>query len=429
MLLELMLEELNQGVIVCDKQGKIVLYNRAYGEVDKMSPDQVLDKTIEKSYSMDKGESVLRQVMNSRQPILVHRQQYTTKTGYFVDVVKDTYPILWGDDVLGAFAIVRDFSNAKAWASNIVREVMDNSSKEPDEQLIDFANLTSQHPRMSANLDAVKKLLIRFQNTAIFGDIGTECKEIAKYIIRHYAKSPRIISFDCASVAPDAQTVALFGNKQQEVMGVLHNLGGEILLLEHPDFLAIDAQIKLKEYILEAKPSIITIFNKEPHQIFHEGKLTLELFYLLNQTYLQIPPLKERRGDIPAYLDGLCHHYNQMAGTQCKLSLSAYRALVDYDWPGNFLEMQHVIKSAINHVEGTEIALNHIPQYIANGQIQRDQQGAQEDYTHLDDILAYTERAVITAALHRHHHNVSKAADDLGISRQKLQYRMKILKL
>ena len=430
-MLEILFEDLKQGVIICDKNGKIVLYNKAYGELDNMSPDFVLDKTIEKCYSMGRDESMLRLVMKTKKPVLIHRQQYVTKSGHFVDAVKDTYPIIDGSEVIGAFAIVRDFSNAKSWVNNIVREILVDSTKDIYEDIIDFSNLKSLNKKMQLNVIKINKVLKKFSNLAIFGEQGSENKEIARYIASKYAQSKRLISFNCAAFNCENEGLALFGDDENHLNGVLNSLGGEILILENVDTLTLENQFKLQKHIQEHQIKIITIFNKTPKDIFSERKLSLELFYILNDTSLSIPNLSEHKEDLSFYITCISSFYANKENKNAYLSLAAYRSLMAHDWRGNYIELVNVIKASIELSENGEIDVFHLPDYILedNNKDTTTSTNTNVVYSHLNDVLLHTEKVVVRAAMDKHNNNISKACIDLGISRQNLQYRLKKLNL
>lgn len=428
-MLEIMLEDLKQGVIVCDKRGKVILYNRAYSEVDRMPQHMVVGQMIEKSYQMRGEGSSLRKVMQTKQPIMVHRQKYVTCNGYEVDVLKDTYPILHGDTVLGAFAMMRDFVQAKAWANDIIAEIMRESAHAQQDIPLKFDEIDFKNPKMIRNMEKLDRTIHRFFNTSIFGAVGSEGEFIAKYIAHENRNTATPFVIDCAAIAPESQDFVFFGNDDDRESGLLDKVRRNFLIIKHIDYLEMRTQMKLKDDIERKKIKIITIFDKTPNDIFAEGKLHLELFYLLNEIQLHIPPLCDRTEDLTAYIVYLLRALREPHQREIKLSLGAYRQLSTYAWPGDFLELFHTMKSAVRSCKDHTITVADLPDYIAATITAPTTQQAQAFHSHLSDALAETERMMVKTALERNHGNVTLAATDLGISRQNLQYRIRKLNI
>ena len=416
-LLELILEDYPHGIIVCDTDGRIVLYNQAYSMIDNLAPEKVLGQVIEKNYLMKKNESTLRMVMKTKNPQPNHRQQYTTISGTDVDVLKDTYPIIDGDDVVGAYSIVRDVYSAKLVASDVLNALV---NEKKHHHVYDFSEVKFKSKKMQTMMKIVEKA--QHENISIFSCEGTESKEIAFAIAKKQFHCNHPTYLNCASVAETEQAILFFGDENRK--GILDNANNTTIILENIDKLTLQIQLRLKKVVQENNIILITIFNKYQNELLTEKTVNLDFFYSLNEISLKLPPLCDHKEDILVYIDLICKNLSYKKKKSIKISASAYKYLLTYHWIGNYLELAHTLSNAIHSVEEGIIYPEHLPDYIINFR-DTGSQSKQTEFSSLVDVLDYTEKDIITKALETHDFNISRAAKELGISRQNLQYRMK----
>ena len=179
---------------------------------------------------------------------------------------------------------------------------------------------------------------------------------------------------------------------------------------------------------IEVDVRIIAATNIPPQEAIEEGRFREDLYYRLNVIPITIPPLRERRKDIPLILDHFLRTFaaeNQMEIK--KFTPGALEALVDYPWPGNVRELKNVVERlSIMTAEDeiTEEVVTHhlsdsrnLPSQAENVRLTGDLRKARENF----------ERAYIIEALRKHEKNVSRAARFLGIERTNLHRKMKSL--
>ena len=161
---------------------------------------------------------------------------------------------------------------------------------------------------------------------------------------------------------------------------------------------------------------ILTATNSELDRAVTEGTFREDLFYRLNTVEVKLPPLRERREDIPL----LATHFLNASGakygrTDLELSSTALDAMYRHPWPGNVRELRHAIERAVLLVDGRSVEVEHLG-------LRR----APEGSLRLEDVeLDEAERILIRKALTRNRGNVSRAAEDLGLSRSALYRRLK----
>ena len=167
---------------------------------------------------------------------------------------------------------------------------------------------------------------------------------------------------------------------------------------------------------------ILAATHRDLEQAMREGKFRDDLYYRLNVVTIQIPPLRERREDIPPLLDHFLRKFAEknrrdVAG----LTAAARDALLKYDYPGNVRELENIVERAVLLCRGRVIDVEDLPVALRPG----DRRPEEPESRALPDILASIERQAIRAALERHGGVQTQAAADLGISERVLRYKMK----
>ena len=166
----------------------------------------------------------------------------------------------------------------------------------------------------------------------------------------------------------------------------------------------------------------------------HDGRFRQDLFYRLNTLRITVPPLREREGDAVI----LAQHFVQQFANKYRkpglsLSPAAQARIAAYDWPGNVRELRNIMEQAILHCDGAQIMPQHIaimasppstaPAYSSTSYHPAPVESLARDGS--DNRLADAERALIEKTLGEVDGNISKAARQLGISRDRLRYRLK----
>jgi Nif-specific regulatory protein len=278
----------------------------------------------------------------------------------------------------------------------------------------------------------------------LLGETGTGKELIAKAI--HNA-SPRAdkpcVAINCAALPETLLESELFGHEAGAFTGaVARKLGrfeladGGTLFLDEIGDLSPSIQIKLLRVLQEREfvrvggtktvacdVRIIAATNRDLHQAIKEGDFREDLYYRLNVFPINLPPLRERREDIPL----LVEHFTKRASIELNMpkpsvSDQATALLAGYNWPGNIRELQNVIERAVLMADGKPIEPNHLPREVVG-------EAAEPMVAGAGSSLWGYEKAMIVKALQESNWNQSKAARALGISRDNLRYRIKKFKI
>jgi DNA-binding NtrC family response regulator len=159
---------------------------------------------------------------------------------------------------------------------------------------------------------------------------------------------------------------------------------------------------------------VLTATNADPMRMVADGSFREDLLYRLNTVEIRVPPLRERRDDIPRLVDHFLGVHSVRYGEPAGISDEARAALRDHAWPGNVRELNHVVERAVLVARGRTIEVADL-----GLRPRREGLSAIEDLT-----LEEAERVMIERALERHEGNVTRAAEALGLSRSALYRRL-----
>jgi len=289
----------------------------------------------------------------------------------------------------------------------------------------------------------------------ITGESGTGKELVARAIFKHSDRADReFLTVNCAALTETLLESELFGHEKGAFTGATHRHVGKFerarggtLFLDEIGEISLQTQVKLLRAIqdktfervggeetLASDIRIITATNRNLMEEVEEGRFREDLYYRLNVVHLHIPPLRDRREDIPE----LCSYLlAQIAGEIGKpvalLSAEAMQILTASDWPGNIRELRNALTKACL-ASPTQVILPEHLAFLADGPMATpDAQASILDTAYLDSleggiydqVLAKVEERLISYALNRSDRNQVKAAKLLGVSRNMLRRRMK----
>jgi transcriptional regulator with PAS, ATPase and Fis domain len=282
----------------------------------------------------------------------------------------------------------------------------------------------------------------------LIGESGTGKELFAQAI--HNASARRrgpFIAINCSTLPDGLEDSTLFGYidgtftgaRKGGRPGVFEQCDGGTLLLDEITEINVEVQAKLLRVIQErevcrigsVKPipvdiRIIVTSNRDLHRHMREGLFREDLYYRLNVIDIHLPPLRDRREDIPAIVNSMIGGINHAGGlSNRKLHPEAVAWLVAQSWRGNVRELRNVLERAINLAEGDVLLPEH---FTRADEVTRQARPAPEQANvghHLCDRVAHAEEASILDALHRHSGHRGKTAAELGISVTTLWRRLR----
>ncbi len=456
--LEKMIDSIDEAIIGCDKDGYINIYNSANERREKMNRKNVLHRHVDEVYDFHSGKSLLMRAITEKKPIIDQYQEYTTElSGTYVEIICSTVPIMEGDRVIGAVSVMKDYSKVKKLSriimdlqSNLYSSNIDKTGKpKPAGARHTFSDIIGQNHFLQDTLRWARKTAGNDLPVLIYGDTGTGKELLAQGIHNAGARKEKpFIAINCAAIPENLLEGLLFGTVKGAFTGALDRPGlfeqatEGTLVLDEINSMSLNLQSKLLRVIQEEavrrvgdnrerkiNTRLISISNLDPAVAIREGLLREDLYYRIAYISLNMPPLSRRLDDLPALADYLVGKYNSKLNLNIEcISDELFDLLEQYPWPGNIRELEHVIAasmSALNTAD-TEIRPEDLPPSIRYkfAGIPGEQNTVDSNLT-LATMMDSAERRMIETALKRNNWNISKAARELGLKRQSLQYRIR----
>jgi two-component system, NtrC family, response regulator AtoC len=305
-------------------------------------------------------------------------------------------------------------------------------------------------------LDTIRQVAPSSANVLIEGESGTG-KELAAHAIHNLSRrnKAKFVAVHCAALSPQLLESELFGHEKgaftgahERRIGRFEQANGGTLFLDEVAEIDPSTQVKLLRVIseqrafervggnqtLRADVRLIAATNKNLEQLVREGKFRDDLFFRLNVVRITMPPLRDRKEDIPILLRGFLRHFCKENNKQLlDLTPDAMDALLTYDWPGNVRELRTAIEHGVVMATGQKIALRDLPMAVRQAATAKLPGGVSateafgEKASPLD--LHETEKKLIVQALAATNGNVTAAAKKLGISRRTLHRKINEMNL
>jgi DNA-binding NtrC family response regulator len=274
----------------------------------------------------------------------------------------------------------------------------------------------------------------------IEGETGTGKELIARMVHRFSDRANQaFVPVDCASITPSLLESELFGamrgaftGADKDRVGVFEAAHKGTVFLDEIGEIELNFQLKLLRFLQEREVRpvgasrskvvdvrIVAATNRDLQKMVDEGKFRQDLWFRLNVIRLVLPPLRERRGDVPLLARFFAAKYNARYGRETKLTDSGIKALEEHTWPGNVRQMQHLIERLIILTPNERI----------DGEAVRDALAAMEPRDHSVETLADAESEQIRKVLAATGGNKSRAAQILGIERKTLYRKLERMKL
>ncbi len=249
-----------------------------------------------------------------------------------------------------------------------------------------------------------------------------------------------LVVVDSPSVPVSLFESELFGHERgaftgalQKRQGKLAEANGGTLFLDEVGELPLEVQAKLLRFLQEHQVTmiggnqplhvdarVISATNRDLMAMVEQGTFRRDLFYRLNVIQIELPPLRERQGDIPLLASHFVEQFSRAMGTTSKVISSEMLALlVAHSWPGNVRELENVMKRSCTLAAGDVLTPESLPPYIPSGMAPLDYGGTEDSKSLADRDWQY-----ILEMLDKEQWNISRAARVLGIHRATLYRRL-----
>lgn len=431
------------AISVVNENGEHILVNPAYTKITGLEYDEVIGKNA--LFDIEEGESLHLAVLKTKKPVENTKLKIrpSGKT-----VVAQAAPIIVNGIMKGSVAVLHDISG--------IKDLTDKLNK-AEQKLRELTNKYKPEDIIgeSSSIRDVKKMIEKAAKVPatvlLRGESGTGKELFANSI---HAQSKRadnnFVRVNCAALSDTLLESELFGYEEGSFTGALK--GGKKGLFEEADMgtifldeiseISMNTQAKLLRVLQEKEimrvgsnrpisvdVRIIAATNIDLISAVSSGKFREDLFYRLNILPIIIPPLRERKEDIPLLIRNFIVKFNDEYGRHIlHISDEALNILMEYNWPGNVRELENIVgRSIINmNINERVIKTDHLPNLINNKGLTENNCviTKQEEMTSLSSVMDKAESDYIKSVYFKLYRNKTEVAKVLGISLRSLYYKM-----
>ena len=326
--------------------------------------------------------------------------------------------------------------------SKEVKALREHLERDTSERIVGNA------PAMQEVYKVIGRVAASDATVLISGETGTG-KELVARTIHSYSdrRNGPLVTVSCSTLPETLLESELFGHEKGSFTSAIAQRKGRFelahkgtIFLDEIGEMSLSTQKKLLRVLQEREfervggsapikidVRVVTATNKNLQEEVQKKNFREDLFYRLNVIAIHLPPLRERRDDIPALVDHfLDKHRFSHSSPPARISAEAIAVLQNQDWPGNVRQLENVIQRAVVMARGGTITSQHL--YLEEQWSERkfiDVQQKVRERVPMKDVLSEVERQMIVEALHQSHENRSQAAKTLGIYRRLLYAKIK----
>lgn len=424
----IIMESIADGVFTVDREWRITSFNRAAEEITGFPREQAIGRYCREIFRADICETgcALRQTIETGCPVVNKAVYIVNAKGKRMPISISTGVLKNGRLVIGGVETFRDLS--------LVEELRKELSGR-----YTFADMISKNYRLQQIFKVLPDIAKSDSAVLIEGPTGSGKELLARAI---HNLSPRrhkpFVAVNCAALPDTLLESELFGyeagaftDARRSKPGRFARAQGGTLLLDEIGDIPAPLQVKLlrvlqeKEYEplgttrpVKADVRILAATNKNLTELMERGLFRRDLYYRVNVLTLTLPPLRERREDIPLLVEHLIGRFNLLKGKDVVgISEEALAVLMQHDFPGNVRELENIIEHAFILIKGGLIQPEHLPGYLQNAT-----RGLRPPER---QTLAEAEARLIYEALLRNGFKRLATARELGIDKTTLWRKIK----
>jgi len=309
----------------------------------------------------------------------------------------------------------------------------------------DVGQIVGQSPSMQQVFEMIRKVAPTKSNVLITGKSGTGKELVARAIHTLGSQNGRrFLAINCSAIPEGLLESELFGHKKgsftsavRDKKGLFESARGGTLFLDEIGHMPMSCQVKLLRAVehrqitpigsttpVDIDLRLIAATNKDLPEEIKVGLFREDLYYRMNVVGIHLPPLRDRKEDIPLLVDHFIKKYNSEMGKQCiGISDAVMRLLMNHDWKGNIRELQNVIERAVIFAEDDVIKISDIGSLGSNAMAL-----SKEDESLREAIRTY-EREHIRRVLDKHDWNKIEAAKALNVGLSSLYRKIDELEI
>ena len=449
--LKAIINSTDDAISVVDEKGIHTLVNDAYTRLIGLTEDDVLGKSS--NIDIAEGESMHMKVLKTRKPVHGVRMKVGPNKK---EVLVNVAPVIVDRELKGSVAVIHDLSEIR----NLTEEL--NQVKKRVRHLeakYTFDDIVGKSRAMIIAKEQAIKAASTPATVLLHGESGTG-KELFAHAIHNHSsrKNRQFIRVNCSALTDTLLESELFGYEsgaftgasKKGRKGLFEEADRGTMFLDEIGMMSLNLQAKLlrvlqeKEIVrvgsnepIDVDVRIISATNTNLEEAVKKGIFREDLYYRLYVIPIFIPPLRERKEDIPVLVQNIIRKCNQEFGRNIKdVSSEVIDLLLNYAWPGNIRELENVIERAVINMKVYDNILKqkHLPEFISVTKQKRKEEEyftadkipgiGKDKLIKLNNIKKETEKSIILNTLNIFNGNCQKTAQHLGISIRTLYYKI-----
>ncbi|MBJ8005626.1 MULTISPECIES: sigma-54 interaction domain-containing protein [Bacillus cereus group] len=442
-LLEAIINSSEEAISVVDEKGRGLVINPAYTKLTGLTEEEIIGKPA--TTDIVEGESMHMKVLRTRRAVRgIHMKIGQKKR----DVIVNVAPVIVDGILKGSVGVIRDVSEIQKLTNelNRARQIIRTL-----EAKYSFDDIVGDSDETTAAIEQAKLGANTPATVLLRGESGTG-KELFAHAIHNGSnrKYNKFVRVNCAAISESLLESELFGYEEGAFSGAkrggkrgfFEEANNGSVFLDEIGELSANTQAKLLRVLQEKEivkvggtkaipinVRVIAATHVNLEKAILEGKFREDLYYRLNKIPIQIPSLRQRKGDIPAIAERLIQKINQDYGRNVEgLTDSAVSYLQSYDWPGNVRELENILGRAIIFMNYNEIYIDvhHLPPLHKEEQVEPKQNNLLPELEEkaLEHLVTEFEGNIIREYLEKSEGNKTKTAKALGISVRNLYYKL-----
>lgn len=444
----------NMAIIVNDKGTVEYFYNNR-PDINSITEKEILGHNVlESCLNVTEETSTLYYAIRTGKPVKNVYYKLETSKDDTVYSYGNTIPIKDGDKVLGAVEIAKYIEAGDNFASG---DIFIESFKTEKDRLYSIEDIKGSSKEIERLKFKIQRVADTDSTVLIYGETGTG-KELAAESIHSAGKrkNKKFVSQNCAAIPPMLLESILFGTEKgsftgaENRRGIIESAQGGTLFLDEINTMDVDTQSKILKAIEEKKimrvggtesipvdVRVIAAVNVNPKECVRQGTLREDLYYRLRVVELRLPPLKERKEDIPELTEYFIKYFNaRFSKYIAGLSSDLKEEFMNYDWPGNVRELKNAIERGFNIavtpiIESRDVELaGRLEKRHGNSPFSGEKRLLPDGQfffpdgeKSLKEMVADKEREIIEK-VYSQSKNVTEAAAALNVSRQGLSKKL-----
>ncbi len=426
------------------------------------------------------GEGIIGKVVKNGLPIIIpnigEEPAFLNKTGSRGKEKNEkiafiSTPIKFKNEVLGALSVDRlvhekevsfeeDLRLLKIVSALIAQTVKQKIEFEKEKRALEeerdelkhqlksrysVENMIALSDAMQIVFESIHRVAPTKANVLLLGESGTGKELVAKAI--HFM-SPRsdkpFVKFNCASIPEGLLESELFGHEKGAFTGAttarkgrFELANGGTLFLDEIGDLPLSLQPKILRVLQEREfervggektikvdVRVIAATSRNLEELMKRGQFREDLYYRLNVVPIIIPPLRERKNDIPVLVEHFLKKFNEENKKSLSITNDVLKLFLDYDWPGNVRELENTIERLVIMAKNNKITVKDLPMVIKNQLTYFINNKEKHEESSLTETIKDLEKNTIIEALRKSGGVIAKAARMLGITQRQLGYKI-----